>query len=66
MTATSLADRSGQRAQFQVVPMAAPLGAEIRGIDLKLRPLLAPVRQLGGCHRRSSSTRRVHVSMDTK
>jgi taurine dioxygenase len=35
MTATSLADRSGQRAQFQVVPMAAPLGAEIRGIDLK-------------------------------
>jgi taurine dioxygenase len=35
MTATLLADRSGQRAQFQVVPMAAPLGAEIRGIDLK-------------------------------
>jgi taurine dioxygenase len=35
MTATSLADRSGQRTQFQVVPMAAPLGAEIRGLDLK-------------------------------
>jgi taurine dioxygenase len=35
MTATSLVDRSGQRARFQVVPMAAPLGAEIRGIDLK-------------------------------
>jgi alpha-ketoglutarate-dependent taurine dioxygenase len=35
MTATSLADRSGQRAQFHVVPMEAALGAEIRGIDLK-------------------------------
>ena len=35
MTATSLADRSGQRTQFQVVPMAAPLGAEIRGLELK-------------------------------
>ena len=35
MTAISLADRSGQRTQFQVVPMAAPLGAEIRGLDLK-------------------------------
>ncbi len=35
MTATSLADRSGQRAQFQVVPMKAALGAEIRGFDLK-------------------------------
>jgi len=35
MTAISLAQQSGQRAQFQVVPMEAPLGAEIRGIDLK-------------------------------
>jgi len=35
MTATSLADRGGQRTQFQVVPMAAPLGAEIRGLELK-------------------------------
>lgn len=34
MTATSLAHRSGQRAQPQVVPIEAALGAEIRGIDL--------------------------------
>ena len=35
MTATSLAGRSGQKAQFQVVPTRAALGAEIRGMDLK-------------------------------
>ena len=35
MTATSLAGRSGQKAQFQVVPAQAALGAEIRGFDLK-------------------------------
>ncbi len=35
MTATSLAGRSGQKAQFQVVPTQAALGAEIRGMDLK-------------------------------
>ena len=35
MTRASLADRSGQRTQFQVMPMAALLGAEIRGLDLK-------------------------------
>ena len=34
MTNTSLAQRSAQRAQFEVVPVAAALGAEIRGIDL--------------------------------
>jgi taurine dioxygenase len=35
MTETSLAQRSGQRMQFEVVPMVAALGAEIRGLDLK-------------------------------
>jgi len=35
MTTTSLADRSGQRARFQVVPTTAALGAEVRGLDLK-------------------------------
>ena len=35
MTTASLANRSGQRPQFQVVPTPAALGAEIRGIDLK-------------------------------
>ena len=35
MTATSLAGRSGQKTQFQVVPTQAALGAEIRGVDLK-------------------------------
>ena len=35
MTATSLAGRSGQKTQFQVVPTQAALGAEIRGMDLK-------------------------------
>ena len=35
MTATSLAQRSGQGARFQVVPADAALGAEVRGIDLK-------------------------------
>jgi taurine dioxygenase len=35
MTATSLADRGGQRARFEVVPTAAVLGAEVRGIDLR-------------------------------
>jgi len=35
MTATSLADRSGQWARFQVVPTTAALGAEVRGLDLK-------------------------------
>jgi len=35
MITASLADRSGQRARFQVVPAPAALGAEIRGIDLK-------------------------------
>ena len=34
MTDTELAQRSSQRAQFEVVPMPAALGAEIRGIDL--------------------------------
>lgn len=35
MAVTSLADRSGQMAQFRVVPAQAALGAEIHGIDLK-------------------------------
>jgi len=35
MTATSLAQRSGQGARLQVVPADAALGAEVRGIDLK-------------------------------
>lgn len=35
MTATSLAGRSDRQARFQVVPMEAPLGAEVRGLDLK-------------------------------
>lgn len=35
MTATSLAERSGQRARFDVVPTSAVLGAEVRGLDLK-------------------------------
>jgi taurine dioxygenase len=35
MTATSLADRSGQRARFEVVPTQAALGAEVRGLDLR-------------------------------
>ena len=34
MTDTKLAQRSPQRAQFEVVPMPAALGVEIRGIDL--------------------------------
>ena len=34
MIDTTLAQRSSQRAQFEVVPMPAALGAEIRGIDL--------------------------------
>jgi taurine dioxygenase len=35
MTATSLAERGGQRARFDVVPTSAVLGAEVRGLDLK-------------------------------
>ena len=35
MTDTSLAQRSVQWRQFEVVPMAAALGAEIRGFDLR-------------------------------
>lgn len=35
MTATSLKDRGGQQARFQVVPTPAVLGAEVRGLDLK-------------------------------
>jgi len=35
MTAAPLAERSGQRARFQVVPTKAALGAEVRGLDLK-------------------------------
>lgn len=35
MTATSLAQRNGQRMQFEVVPIEAALGAEVRGLDLK-------------------------------
>jgi taurine dioxygenase len=35
MTATSLAQQDGKRIQFEVVPMDAALGAEIRGLDLK-------------------------------
>jgi len=35
MTATSLANRSGQRARFEIVPTAAALGAEVRGLDLR-------------------------------
>jgi len=34
MTATSLADRSGQRVNLDVVPADAALGAEVRGVDL--------------------------------
>ena len=36
MTATSLANRNGQKAQYQVVPAQAALGAEVRGFDLKM------------------------------
>ena len=35
MTATTLANRGGQRARFEVVPTPAALGAEVRGIDLR-------------------------------
>jgi taurine dioxygenase len=35
MSATSLVNRSGQAAPFEVVPTGAALGAEVRGLDLK-------------------------------
>ena len=35
MAAISVANRSGRRARFDVVPMPAALGAEVRGFDLK-------------------------------
>jgi len=35
MTAISLAQRSGQGARFQVVPVDAALGAEVRALDLR-------------------------------
>lgn len=35
MTVTSPANRSGQRARFEVVPTGAALGAEVRGLDLR-------------------------------
>ena len=35
MTATSVAHRTGLRAQPEVVPLEAALGAEVRGLDLK-------------------------------
>jgi taurine dioxygenase len=35
MTATTLANQTGKQVQFEVVPAASALGAEIRGIDLK-------------------------------
>lgn len=35
MTSTTAANRSGQRARFEVVPAQAALGAEVRGLDLR-------------------------------